>query len=196
MGLLVSLLETLSIKIIVEVTLELRLVALLIVVGKSLHVLSNVATEDVLAESLGIKLLALNVVTREALLGVGDVETTVRGTLHGTEDTGTSGSAGETDIEETLEWPALFTVNVRSLGELEFSVSLLNTSESLIDAKLLESTTGDEKTSAVSGSPVGETVADTVGLEFVGVCGDEDLVTDNLRGDDLADDVALGETDD
>jgi len=39
-------------------------------------------------------------------------------------------------------------------------------------------------------------VADTVSLELVGVSSDEDLVTDDFRGDDLADDVAVGEADD
>jgi len=37
----------LTLDTVVDILLELRLVALLIVVGKSLHVLSNVATEDV-----------------------------------------------------------------------------------------------------------------------------------------------------
>jgi len=38
-------------------------------------------------------------------------------------------------------------------------------------------------------------VADTVGLELVSVGGDEDLVTNDFGGDDLADDVAVGEAD-
>ena len=40
------------------------------------------------------------------------------------------------------------------------------------------------------------THSDTVGLELVGVRSHEDLVTANLRGDDLSNDVAVGEADD
>jgi hypothetical protein len=39
----------------------------------------------------------------ESLGLVGDVETTVTGTLHGSENTVTGGGADETDIEESLE---------------------------------------------------------------------------------------------
>lgn len=41
-----------------------------------------------------------------------------------------------------------------------------------------------------------ETYSDTVGLELVGVRGHEDLVTADLRGDNLSNDVAVGEADD
>ena len=42
----------------------------------------------------------------------------------------------------------------------------------------------------------GCTHSDAVGLELVGVRSHEDLVTANLRGDDLSNDVAVGEADD
>lgn len=195
-GVLVELLKTVGLNVVVNVALELGLVTLLIVVGKSLHVLSDVTGEDVLAEGLGVELLGLNVETRETLLGVGDVKTTVRGTLHGGEDTGTSGGAGETDIEVDLEGAALLTVDLSGLGQGELAISLLNTSERLLDAELVESTASDQETDGVGGSPVGKTVLNAVGLELVGVGGAEDLVTSDLGGDDLADDVAVGEADD
>lgn len=193
---LVELLKTVGLNLVVNVALELGLVTLLIVVGKSLHVLGDVATHDVLAESLGVELLGLNVETRETLLGVGDVKSTVGCTLHGTEDTGTSRGTGKTDIEEALEWAAGLAVDLSLLGELVLAISLLDTGEGLVEVELLERTAGDEKTSAVSGGPVGETVGETVGLELVGVSAGEDLVAGDLRGDDLADDVAVGEADD
>ena len=37
---------------------------------------------------------------------MGDVKTTINGTLQGTEDTGTSAGALEADIEESAEWAA------------------------------------------------------------------------------------------
>jgi hypothetical protein len=193
--LLVELLKTVGLDLLVDVARELGLVTLLVVVGKSLHVLSDVAGEDVLAEGLSVKLLGLDVVTGETLLGVRDVETTVGGTLHGTEDAGTSGGADKTNVEVALEGAALLTVNLSGLSLGELAISLLNTSEGLVEAELDKSATGDKKTNAVGGSPVGKTVGDVVSPELVGVGRDEDLVAGDLGGDDLGDDVAVGEAD-
>lgn len=195
-GILVELLKTVGLNVVVDVALELGLVALLIVIGKSLHVLSDVTGEDVLAEGLGVELLGLNVETGETLLGVGDVKTTVGGTLESGEDTGTGGGAGQTDVKVDLEGAALLTVDLSGLGQGELAISLLDTSEGVLDAELVDGTAGDEKTGGVGGGPVGKTVLDTVGLELVGVGSDEDLVTSDLGGDDLADDVAVGEAND
>lgn len=194
-GLEVSVLKVASIDLVVDVLDELRAVALLIIVGEGLHVLSDVATEDVAAESLGVELLSLNVETGEAVLGVGDEDTTVGGTLHGTEDTGTGGGADKTNVEEGLEGAASALVGLDGLGELVLTVNLLDTSELLVKAELLEGTAGKEETGGVGGSPVGQTLGDTIALELVGVSGGEDLVTRDLRVDDLSDDVAVGEAD-
>lgn len=194
-GLSVELLKGLSLDIILDVHLELALVALLIVVGESLHVLSDVTAVDVVAEDISVELLGLHVVTGEALLGVGDENATVGGTLEGTEDTGTGGSAGKTDIEEGLEGAALLTIVLSSLGEGELTISLLDTSEGLVEAELLEGTAGDQETGSVGSGPVGKTVVDAVGAELVGVSSAEDLVASDLRGDELHDDVLVGETD-
>lgn len=158
MGVLVELLKTVSLNVIIDVAAELGLVALLVVVGKSLHVLGDVAGKDVLAESLGVELLGLDVVTGEAVLGVGDEQTTVRSTLHGTEDTGTGGGTGETDIQEDLEWAALLTIDLSGLGKRELAIGLLNAGESLVKLKLLQGAAGEQKTSGIGGGPVGETV--------------------------------------
>lgn len=196
MSLSVKVLKTLSLNVVIDVLLELTAETLLIVIGEGLHVLSDVTTEDVVSEGVGIELLGLDIVTGKSLLGVGDKKTTVGGTLHGTEDTGTGGGSLQTNIEEDLEGAALAIVGLGGLGELVLTISLLNTSEVLIEAELLEGTAGDEKTGSVSGGPVGETVLDTVGLELVRVGRDEDLVARDLRGHDLADDVLVGEADD
>lgn len=196
MGLSVKVLKTLSLDVVVDVLLELAAVALLIVVGKSLHVLSDVATVDVVAEDVSVELLGLHVVTGESLLGVGDEDTTVRGTLHGTKDTGAGGGALQANVEEDLEGAALAIVGLGGLGEGELTIGLLDTGEVLVEAELLEGAAGDEETGGVGSGPVGQTVLDTVGLELVRVGRDEDLVARDLRGDDLADDVLVGEADD
>ncbi|KAH3951794.1 hypothetical protein HBH53_062990 [Parastagonospora nodorum] len=163
-GILVELLKTIGLKVVVDVAAELGLVALLVIVGEGLHVLSDVASENVLAKGLSIELLALNVVTGEAVLGVRNEYTTVGAALHGTEDTGTSRSADETDIQEDLEGAALLTVDLSSLGEGELTVSLLDTDEVLVHLELLEGAASEKETGGVGGGPVGETVGDAVGL--------------------------------
>jgi len=167
-GILVELLKTVGLKVVFDVAAELGLVALLVVVGERLHVLSDVAGEDVLAESLGIELLALDIVTGEAVLGVGNEDTTVGATLHGTEDTGTSGGADETDVQENLEGAALLAVDLSGLSEGELTVSLLDTDEVLVHLELLEGAAGEKEAGGIGGGPVGETVGDAVGLQLVG----------------------------
>jgi hypothetical protein len=127
---------------------------------------------------------------------VGDEDTTVRGTLHGTKDTGTGGGALQANVEEDLEGAALAIVGLGGLGEGELTIGLLDTGEVLVESELLEGAAGDEETGGVGSGPVGQTVLDTVGLELVRVGRDEDLVARDLRGDDLADDVLVGEADD
>jgi hypothetical protein len=102
---------------------------------------------------------------------VGNEDTTIGAALHGTEDTGTGGGTGETDIQEDLEWAALLTVMLGGLGEGELTVSLLDTSEGLVKVELLEDTAGQEQTGGVCGRPVGKTVGDAVSLQLVGTAG-------------------------
>jgi hypothetical protein len=125
-----------------------------------------VTGEDVLAEGLGVELLGLDIITGEAVLRVRNIETTVGGTLQGTEDTGTGGGTDQTDIQEDLERAAFLTVDLGGLGERELTVSLLNTLESLVELELLQSAAGEQKTNGVGGSPVGETVLCKVSLRL------------------------------
>jgi hypothetical protein len=194
-GLKVEILEVTGIDLIVDVLGELGLEALLVVVGKALHVLSNVTAGDILAEGLGVELLGLDVETGEAVLGVGDEKTTVRSTLQGTEDTGTSGGTDETDIKENLEGAAGAVVGFGSLGQGVFTVSLLDTLEGLVELELLEETASEKQTGGVGSRPVGQTVVNAIALQFVGVGRGDDLVTGDFRVDDLGDDITVGEAD-
>lgn len=54
---------------------------------QALHVLSDVTTEDILLQHLGIQLFGFWVITWETLLIVGNVETAVTSTLESTEHT-------------------------------------------------------------------------------------------------------------
>lgn len=152
--------------------------------------------EDVLAQSLGIELLRLNIISREALLGVRDVDAAIGATLHSREDTGTGRRPSETDIKEHLERPTgLSVIPLGSLGQRELSIGLFNAFKLLVEAELLQSAAGDQEADAVCSSPVGEAVCDAIAFELVSIGGAEDLVASELRSDDLADDVAVRESD-
>ena len=192
----VQLFQTISLDVVLNVLGELRLVALLVIVGKSLHVLSNVTTKDVLAQSVGIELLAFWVVARETLLIVGDEDTAVRSTLHGTKDTSTSRGSVETHVEEALEWATLFTVNLGGLGKLVFTICFFDTGEGLVEVEFLEGTASEQETGSVGSRPVGQTVLDSISLELVRIGSAENLVAREFGSHQLADDVSVGETDD
>lgn len=195
-GLGVEVLEAVGLETVVNVLLELALVALLVVVGQSLHVLGDVAAKDVLLEDLGVQLLRLHVVAGETLLRVGDEDATVRGALHGTKDTGAGGSAGKADVEEDLEGAARAIIGLGNLGEGELTIGLLDTEEVLVKTELRQGTAGNQETGGVGGGPVGKAVLDAVGLELVAVGRGKNLVASDLGRHDLHDDVLVGEADD
>lgn len=196
-GLGVEFFQTVSLEVVVDVLVELRLVALLIVIGQGLHVLSDVSTKDVLAKGVGIELFAFLVVSRETLGVVGDVETAVRGSLQGTKDTGTGGGSVESNIKVGLERSASLTIlTLSSLGDLVLSISLLNSGEVFIEVKFLESSAGKQETGGVGGRPVGQTVGDTISLELVSICSNKDFVAGEFSSHELRNDVAVGEADD
>jgi hypothetical protein len=62
-----------------------------------------VATEDVLAVDLSVKLLGLITVSGKAADAVGDRETTVNGTLQDAEDARASGGTRDTNVEVAAE---------------------------------------------------------------------------------------------
>ena len=193
----VDILQTVGLEIVVNVLVELLLVPVLVVVGKLLHVLGNVATENVLLERLAVKFLGLNVVAGETLLRVRHKDTTVRSTLQDGKHAGTGRGAGKTDVKEGLEWTArLAIVTLGGLGERKLTVSLLNTRKLLVEAELLEHTASNEKTDTVRGGPVGKAVLDAVRLELVRVGGNKHLVTVDFGRNNLGDDIAVREPDD
>lgn len=172
---------------------KMLLVLLLILLLEVAHVVGDVTTVNVLTEDLGIKLLGLGIITGEAGLGVGDVDTTIRGALHGGEDTGTSGGALETDIKEALEGTGSI---LKGLDHLDGAIGLLDTGVLILEAELGKDTAGQEKTSGVSSGPVGETVLDAELGELVSVGSGKNVITLELGVHDLADDVRVGEADD
>jgi len=62
---------------------------------------------------------------------VRDEHTTIRSTLHGAEDTGSSGGACQTDVKEAFERTTVFAFVLGGFGELVLAISLLNTGEGI-----------------------------------------------------------------
>jgi len=149
---------------------------------------------DGLSALVGDKLGLGDVEAGESLLLVGDVESTVGGTLHGTEDTVTGGGADETDIEVGLEGALILgdlTVHHGVEGAVNLGVSLVKVGETLVGEK----STGAQETSAVGGGVVGETSFETEALELSGVGGGDDAISLDADVDDLGDYALVGATD-
>jgi hypothetical protein len=149
-------------------------------------------TIDVVTEEFIIVGLGLNVETRETVTVVGDKDTTIGSTLHGTENTSTSGGTSETDIEESLERTRSI---LSSFNQLNGTIGFSETFVLVSKTELGKSTTGKEETSSVSRSPVGQTTLNTVTGKFVSIGSREDEITLELGVDDLTDNVLVGETD-
>ncbi len=192
----VHLLQPVSLDVIVDIPLELALVALLVVVSKGLHVFHHMPAEDVFAQGFGVELFGFNVVAREAVFAVRDEDASIACTFHGTENTRPSGGTRKADVEETFERTTLFAIHLRSLRELVFPVRLLHTRKVVREIELAQGAASDEEADSVGGSPVRETVLDAVALKFMTIGGHKDLVAGDLGGYDLAYDVAVGEADD
>jgi len=187
-----------------ELLLEFLLVVLFEVVVVSL----DVATEDMGLVFLGVEralgslslhgftsfvgdnLSLGNVEARESLLLVGNVETTVASTFQGAEDTVSSGSADETDIEAALEGASVV-LNLfgdRVHGTINLVVSLVHVSHTLGG----EESTRAEETSSVGSGVVGKSSLESVSAEFLGVGRSEAVVTGEGGVDDLADNSLVG----
>jgi len=189
-GLLVHLLEVIGIKTGSQELGELLLVLVIVILLEVTHVVGNVTTIDVRAQDLGIELLGLGIVTGETVLTVGDEDTTIGGSLHGSKDTGSSGSALQTDIQEALEGTGSI---LNSLGHRDGTIGLRDTLVLVSKTELGQDTTSNEETSAVGSSPVGQTSLDSVLGKLVSVSRGKNKVTLELGVDDLADNVSVGE---
>jgi len=128
----------------------------------------------------------------ESLGLVRDVQTTVTGTLEGTEDTVSGGGADETDIEESLERSGRV---LNGLNVVDITVNLGGSSVFVSKLEAGEESSGGEETNTVSSGVVGGSSFKSVLLELERVSIDKDLVTFEGGVDDLADDSLVGSSD-
>ena len=195
------LLEVISSNSSLNILGEVLLVVLVIIFLHLRHVVSDVFTHDASLVNRGIVGLGVAGVSGEALVVVGDIKSSIGGTLEGSEHTGSSRSVLNTNIQKSAERAALLIdlINeVRALSDLgghNLTSGLLNTRVDLIHAQLLQQTTSNKKTSAVSSGVVLETDAEAISGELLGAGSGKDLVTIDLSIDDLANHISVSEAD-
>ena len=131
--------------------------------------------------------------TGESGFTVRDVETSVAGTLHGTESTVTSGGADETDVKGGLEGVSVFVGLV--VDAEKFSINLGNTFVHLVHTLEGKETTSGEETGGVGRGVVGKTSGKTELLELGRVSLGHNAVTGEGGEDNLADDLGAGAAD-
>jgi len=174
---------------------ELLLEPLWVLLLKEVIVLLNVDTENVLSVLLGgedlLGLLLLILLDLATLVSdnlsllkteswessglVRNVEATIAGTLHGSEDTVTGGGADKTNIEVSLEWASL-SLGANSHGVV-LSVDVVVALEGVVELLGLEESAGAQQTGGISGGVVGETAGDTVTGELLGVSSADGHIT-------------------
>lgn len=192
MSVLVELLEILGPNILIDIRMELLLVLFVIFLLEVLHVLGDVAAVNVLAECLGVELLALDIVSWETVFRVWDKDATIASTLHGCKDLAAGRGSLQADIKEGLErtWAIL--------DSLDFLLCTIWLGKSFIfvgETKLGERTACDKEASSVGCSPVGQSMLDAILWQLMRVGRSEDKVSLDLGIDDLADDVLVCEAD-
>lgn len=89
---------------------ELLVIILLALLLKAYHVLINVDTEDSFSMHLSIigdVLLTIHGISGEPVSAMGNIDSSVASTLHGTEDLVTGGGIDQSDIKDGLEGPPI-----------------------------------------------------------------------------------------
>jgi len=199
---LIKLLQTISLNILRKVSGKLLLVLGVIFLLEVLHVLTNVASEDALTVHVRVVLLGVTVITRESLLGVGDIKSTIGGALQGTEDTASSRGGLASNIKEGTEGTLVLIDLINVVGSLsnrgrdDISVNLVITLIDIIQTNLLEETTSAQQSSTVGSGVVLKSDLQSVTGEFVRAGRREDAVTIDQGVHDLADHLTVGETHD
>src|SRR5260221_12060676 len=133
-------------------------------------------TVDILFQDFCIQLFALNIVAREALLAVGNENTTITSTLHGSEDTAASARAAETNIEIRLERPGSILL-IERFRNFQLTIWLSDALVLVSQAKLGKGTTSSKEAGGIGGSPVGQTMIDAVSWQLLGRGSNKNKVT-------------------
>lgn len=165
----------------------------LVLLGLELGFLLAGGLLDLLATLVGDDLGFDDLEAGESLLVVGNVETTVSGTLHSTEDTVTSGGAHETDIEVSLEGASVLLDVVPDGEQLAVDLGLAFVEGSHVLES--EEATSEQETSCVGGGVVGETSSDAESSELLRISAAHGEIALDGGVDNGGDDSAVGASD-
>jgi hypothetical protein len=121
------------------------------------------------------------------------METTIGSTLHGTENTVTSGGADETDIKVSLEGASVVILFVPNGEQLAVNLGLTFVEGGHVLKR--KKATSEEETSGVGRGVVGETGSDTESLEFLRISAAHGEITHYGGVDNGSDDSAVGTSD-
>jgi len=178
-----------TVNAVLDVLRELFGVSFFIFFFQSVHVFSDVATENVFAVGLGIEVVFFVVVAWESLGGVWNIKTAIDSTFQGSEDFVTGGGSGKTGVQEASEW----TWAIISWFDVVFvTIDFFLTFVELVKLHLGEKSSSEEKSSAVMSGVVGETDFDSKFRELVGVGGADNDVSGHSWVGNLADDIPVG----
>lgn len=135
-----------------NVLAELTLVGIFVLFLQGAHIIGDVLTEDVRTVDFSVEALVFSAVAWETLDGMGDIEATIDSTLHGTEDTSTSGGTSQTNIQVATEcsWAI-----IDWFDQVFFTGHIGTSSVQSIQAKLVQDAAGSQQSSAVGSSVVG-----------------------------------------
>jgi hypothetical protein len=156
----------------------------LLLAGSLLYLLTTLVGDNLSLDDLE---------TGESLLVVGYVETTIGSTLHGTENTVTSGGADETDIKVSLEGASVVVLFVPNGEQLAVNLGLTFVEGGHVLKR--KKATSEEETSGVGRGVVGETGSDTESLEFLRISAAHGKITLYGGIDNGSDDSAVGTSD-
>jgi len=175
---------------------------------EGVHVSGNMASEDVISVDLGVEIILglffltggftslvddfldfTSVETWESLGVMWDVDSTIASTLKGSEKSRTGSGSGSSDIKEGLEWSLILAVvlNVEVL-----SIDLLVNGVHAVELNLLQESSGDKKTGAISSGVVGKTGGQTHILELGRISSAHNLITSHGGVDDLGNNSRVG----
>lgn len=160
-----------------------------------IHVVINMNSENTVSVDFGIisvLLIIISIGSRETLGVVRNIHSTVNSSLEGTEDTVTSGSGHQTNIQNGFE--RVFAIHIVVDHGIVFSVDFSLALVLFIQFVFLEKSTGAEKSSGIGSGVVGQTASDSVLFELGGLGLGNDLITFQSGEDDLADDLVGGDT--
>jgi hypothetical protein len=158
------------------------------------------SSEDAFTVHIGIILLGITIISRETLVRVWDVQSTIGGTLQGTEDTAPGRGGLDTNIQKSAEGALIFIDLIDVVGSLtnggrdDSSINFIISFIDIIKSNLLEETTGTKKTGAVSSGVVLKSNTQSITGQLVGASRSQNPVSINKRVCNLANNLFVGET--